>query len=70
MKFFMKDFVNKCDQICSFRRISFLTFTKKNLMGNFIFCSLSLLVIQTICSEFQNQVKITSFISEEFAPDK
>ena len=39
MKFSIKDFFSKCDQICSFLRIlSYLL--KKSLMGNFIFCTL------------------------------
>ena len=37
MKFSIKDFFSKCDQICSFLRIwSYLL--KKLLMENFIFC--------------------------------
>ena len=39
MKFSIKDFFSKCDQICSFLRIwSYLL--KKSLMENFIFCAM------------------------------
>ena len=37
IKFVIKDFFIKCDQICSFLRIS-SHLLKKSLMGNFIFC--------------------------------
>ena len=38
MKFFIKDFFNKCDQIRSFLRVwSYLL--NKSLMGNFNFCA-------------------------------
>ena len=38
MKFSIKDFFSKCDQICSFLRI--LThLLKKSLMGNLILCA-------------------------------
>ena len=38
MKFSIKDFFNKCDQIHSFLRI-WLHLMKKSLMENFIFCA-------------------------------
>ena len=38
MKFFIKDFVSKCDQICSFLRI-WSHLLKKSLMENFIVCA-------------------------------
>ena len=38
MKFSVKDFFSKCDQICSFQRI-WSHLLKKPLMGNFIFCA-------------------------------
>ena len=37
MKFFVKDFFNKCDQICSFQIWSHLLI--KSLMENFVFCA-------------------------------
>ena len=37
MKFSIKNFLSKCDQIRSFLRI-WLHLLKKSLMGNFIFC--------------------------------
>ena len=38
MKFFIKDFFSKCDQICSFLRIC-SHLLKKSLIENFIFCA-------------------------------
>ena len=38
MKFSIKDFFNKCDQICSFLRI-WSDLLEKSLMENFIFCA-------------------------------
>ena len=38
MKFSIKDFFSKCDQIRSFLRI-WSHLLKKSLMGNFIFCA-------------------------------
>ena len=38
MKFSIKDFFSKCDQICSFLRI-WSHLLKKSLMENFIFCA-------------------------------
>ena len=38
MKFSIKNFFSKCDQICGNLRI-WLHFLKKSLMENFIFCS-------------------------------
>ena len=38
MKFSIKDFFSKCDQICSFLRI-WSHLLKKFLMENFIFCA-------------------------------
>ena len=42
MKFPIKDFFSKCDQIRSFLRI-WSHFLKKSLMENFIFCAVSIL---------------------------
>ena len=41
MKFSIKDFVSKCDQICSFLQI-LSHLKKKSLMKNFIFCAVCL----------------------------
>ena len=38
MKFFIKDFFSKCDEICNFLRI-WSHLLKKSLMENFIFCA-------------------------------
>ena len=46
MKFSIKDFFSKCDQIRSF--------LKKSLMENFIFCAV---IIVLLCSSTQNSVK-------------
>ena len=40
MKFSIKNFLSKCDQICSFLRI-WSHLQKKSLMGNFIFCAVA-----------------------------
>ena len=42
VKFSIKDFFSKCDQICSFLLI-WSYFLKKSLMENFIFCAVHLL---------------------------
>ena len=42
MRFSIKDFFSKCDQICSFLRI-WSHLLKKSLMENFIFCAVSFL---------------------------
>ena len=41
MKFSIKDFFSKCDQICSFLRI-WSHLMKKSLMENFIFCAVQM----------------------------
>ena len=41
MKFSIKDFFSKCDQICSFLRI-WSHLPKKSLMEHFIFCAVDL----------------------------
>ena len=40
IKFSIKDFFGKCDQICSFLRI-WLHLLNESLMENFIFCAVS-----------------------------
>ena len=40
MKFFIKDFLSKCDQIWSFLRI-WSHLLKKSLMENFVFCAVN-----------------------------
>ena len=40
MKFFIKDFISKCDQIHRFLRI-WSHLLKKSLMKNFIFCAVN-----------------------------
>ena len=47
MKFSIKDFFSKCDQIRSFLRI-WLHLLKKSLMGNFIFCAVCNRAVVTI----------------------
>ena len=52
MKFSIKDFFNKCDQICNFLRI-WSHLMKKSLIENFIFvqCVLDISVHEEFCSE-------------------
>ena len=45
MKFSIKDFYSKCDQIRSFLRIIWSHLLEKTLMENFIFCKVSKLHI-------------------------
>ena len=47
MKFSIKDFFGKCDQIHSFVRI-WSHLLKKSLMENFIFCAVHLLVTTSV----------------------
>ena len=47
MKFFIKDFFSKCDQIRSFLRI-WSHLLKKYLMENFIFCAVIFGVVMAI----------------------
>ena len=44
MKFSIKDFFSKCDQICSFLRI-WSSLLKKSLMVNFIFCAMYIYIV-------------------------
>ena len=46
MKFSIKDFFNKCDQIRSFLQI-WSHFLKKSLMENFIFCTVQFYVVSS-----------------------
>ena len=46
MKFFIKDFLIKCDQICSFLRI-WSHLLKKSIMEDFIFCAVTRLSPET-----------------------
>ena len=46
----MKDFFNKCDQICSFLRI-WSHLLKKSLMENFIFCAVIIIWLCVILSK-------------------
>ena len=62
MKFFIKDFFSKCDQIRNFLRI-WSPLLKKSLMENFIFCSvcfseLFLLLFTTSMGRYQKINKI------------
>ena len=52
MKFSIKDFFSKCDQIRSFRRI-WSHLLKKSLMENLIFCAVQ--VVATILTHLANQ---------------
>ena len=58
MKFFIKDFFCKCDQICSFLWI-WSQLLKKSLMETFIFCAVS--DIQVAKQEYSNFVKTSIF---------
>ena len=48
MKFFIKDFFSKCDQICSILRI-WSHLLKKSLMENFVFCAVLIALIIVCC---------------------
>ena len=47
MKFSIKDFFNKCDQICSFQWI-WSHLLKKSSVENFIFCAVEVLQIDIL----------------------
>ena len=47
MKFFIKDFFGKCDQICRFRRI-WSHLLKKSLMENFILCGVTVELLNKV----------------------
>ena len=53
MKFSIKDFFNKCDQIRSFLRI-WSHLLKKSLMENFIFCAVDL-VLRNVIYKLTNE---------------
>ena len=53
MKFSIKDFFSKCDQIRSYLRI-WSHLLKKSLMGNFIFCALFIACIELALPDFSN----------------
>ena len=53
MKFFIKDFFSKCDQIRRKLRI-WSDLLKKSLMENFIFCAVYYTIVETI-KRNQNQ---------------
>ena len=55
MKFSVKDFFSKCDQICCFLQI-WSHLLKKSLMENFIFCTMYML----------NVFKTYRFLKREF----
>ena len=57
MKFFIKDFVSKCDQICSFLRI-WSHLLKKSLMENFIVCAVFYLKLQILSSNQKLEVAL------------
>ena len=58
LKFFIKHFFCKCDQICSFLWI-WSQLLKKSLMETFIFCAVS--DIQVAKQEYSNFVKASIF---------
>ena len=58
MKFSIKDFFRKCDQVLNFLRI-WLHLLKKSLMENFIFCAVS--------SQWEKIIKILSKIRSIFS---
>ena len=57
MKFFIKDFFNKCDQIRKFLRIT-LHLLKKSLIENFIFRGVLILNFEFILKYFQDITRI------------
>ena len=60
MKFSIKDFFGKCDQICSFLGI-WSHLLKKYLMENFIFCAVNVVAIRT----FSRNIFRTLFIGKD-----
>ena len=62
MKFFIKGFFSKCDQICSFLRI-WWHFLKKSLMENFIFCAVLIMdfLMNLIIDRFADKCNISFF---------
>ena len=56
MKFLIKDFFSKCDQICSFLRI-WSHLLKKSLMENFIFCAVRDFSCQATLKNVDTRVK-------------
>ena len=62
MKFSIKNFFGKCDQICNFLQI-WSHLMKKSLMENFIFCAVLILKIlkaQTQKNPTSNLIKLLS----------
>ena len=53
MKFSIKDFFSKSDQICSFLWI-WSHLLKKSLMKNFTFCAVFLLILMILYRTIQN----------------
>ena len=62
MKFFIKDFFSKCDQIRRFLRI-WSHLLKKSLMENFIFCAVSRIWGQQKLLVCLSQVQFSKFIT-------
>ena len=59
MKFSIKDFFNKCNQILSFLRI-WSHLLEKSLMENFIFCAMRTSHLRGIVADNQNKVEFNS----------
>ena len=68
MKFSIKDFFSKCDQIRSFLRI-WSHLLRKSFMENFIFCGVYGLEIPVTYS-FTGLDKVVAWISEEIKTTK
>ena len=67
MKFSIKDFFSKCDQIRSFLRI-WLHLLNKSLMENFIFCAASLKKSWVfLCNKLKIAVKSTIYQNSDFS---
>ena len=60
MKFSIKNFFSKCDQICSFLRI-WSHLLKKSLMENFIFCAVNVKVASVVPPQCQNMATTATY---------
>ena len=66
MKFSIKDFFSKCDQIRSFLRI-WRYLLKKSLMENFIFCKVFYKSRKALRGNIYLEKKLTTSISDKYS---
>ena len=67
MKFSIKDFFSKCDQIRSFQRI-WSPLLKKSLMENFIFCAVILFSPNFLVWKFRGRAQISQSFEQSVFP--